>query len=80
MEEEQIFTKLFGTISIIDENHLDTLLLTMDKNNATILLIHAVKLAYESQLFSLGESEVISRAIRVLNRIDNPIDEKKDDE
>jgi hypothetical protein len=79
MEEEQIFTKLFGSISILDEHHLDTLLLTMDKNNATILLIHAVKLAYESQLYSLGESEVISRAIRVLNRVE-PIEEKKDDE
>lgn len=79
MEEEQIFTKLFGTISILDEHHLDTLLLTMDKNNATILLIHAVKLAYESQLYSLGESEVISRAIRVLNRVE-PTEEKKDDE
>ena len=79
MEEEQIFTKLFGTISILDEHHLDTLLLTMDKNNATILLIHAVKLAYESQLYSLGESEVISRAMRVLNRVE-PTEEKKDDE
>jgi len=79
MEEEQIFTKLFGTISILDEHHLDTLLLAMDKNNATILLIHAVKLAYESQLYSLGESEVISRAIRVLNRVE-PTEEKKDDE
>jgi hypothetical protein len=79
MEEEQIFTKLFGSISILDEHHLDTLLLTMDKNNATILLIHAVKLAYESQLYSLGESEVISRAIRVLNRVE-PTEEKKDDE
>ena len=79
MEEEQIFTKLFGSISILDEHHLDTLLLTMDKNSSTILLIHAVKLAYESQLYSLGESEVISRAIRVLNRVE-PTEEKKDDE
>ena len=79
MEEEQIFTKLFGSISILDEHHLDTLLLTMDKNNATILLIHAVKLAYESQLYSLGESEVISRAIRVLNRVE-PTEETTDDE
>ena len=64
MEEEKLFGKLFNTIPLYDENHLDTILTTMDKKTATYFLIQAVKFAYHQGVYSLGESEVISKSIR----------------
>jgi hypothetical protein len=80
MEEEKIFGKLFGTIPLYSEEHLDILLTTMDKSMASTLLVQAVKLGYESQLYSIGESEVISKAIRVLTKEEVSVEQKKDDE
>ena len=40
----------------------------MDKENASYLLIQAVKKAYHDGAYSLGESEVVSRAIRVMSK------------
>lgn len=65
--EKELFGKLFNTVPILDQNHLDVILQTMDKNNAVYLLIQAVSHAYHSGVYSLGESEVISKCIRVLN-------------
>lgn len=71
MEEEKLFGKLFNTIPLYDENHLDTILTTMDKKTASYILIQAVKHAYHQSIFSLGESEVISKSIRVLSKEDS---------
>lgn len=68
MEEENLFGKLFNTIPLYDESHLDTILTTMDKKTASYVLIQAVKFAYHQGVFSLGESEVISKSIRVLSK------------
>jgi hypothetical protein len=65
--EEQLFGKLFNTVPLVDENHLETILNTMDKNSATYLLVQAVKHAYHSGVYSLGESEVISKCIRTIS-------------
>jgi hypothetical protein len=78
MEEEKLYGKLFGTIPVFNDDHMDMLLNTMDKNNAIFYLTQAVKLAYESQLYSLGESEVLSRSIRLLSKPEE--DETKKDE
>ena len=66
--EEELFGKLFNTVLLVDENHLDTILSTMDKPHATYILVQAVKHAYHSGVYSLGESEVISKCIRVLGK------------
>jgi len=68
MEEQQIFGKLFNTIPLLNEDHLDVLLQTMDKEHSTYLLVQAVRYAHESGVYSLGESEVISKCIRVLSK------------
>ena len=62
---------------------MDILLETLDKSHATQLLIHAVKTAYHQNIYSLGEFEVISKSIRVLNRPDTndeTEEQKKDGE
>lgn len=68
MEEEKIFGKLFNTIPLVNEDHLDILLQTMDEEHSKYILIQAVTYAYHSGVFSLGESEVISKSIRTLSK------------
>lgn len=66
--EEQIYSKLFNTIPLYSENHIDILINTMNKETALYYLIHAVNLAYHNGMYNLGESEVISKSIRILNK------------
>jgi hypothetical protein len=40
----------------------------MDKEQAIYLLVQAIKHAYHSGVYSLGESEVISKSIRILSK------------
>jgi hypothetical protein len=68
MEDKELFGKLFNTVPLLTENHLDTLLDTLDKERSVYLLIHAVKHAYHSGIYSIGESEVISKCIRILSK------------
>ena len=68
MEEEKLFGNLFNTVPLYDENHLETILSTIDKKTASYILIQAVKHAYHQGIYSIGESEVISKSIRVLSK------------
>jgi hypothetical protein len=68
MEEKELFGKLFNTIPLFDEGHIDSILETMNRDNATYLLIQAVKYAYHSGIYSIGETEVLSKSIRVLSK------------
>jgi hypothetical protein len=67
MEQEKIYGKLFDSVPLLNENHLQTLLDIMDKEQAVFLLVQAVKYAYHNGMYSLGESEVISKSIRILS-------------
>lgn len=64
--ENEIFGNLFGSINLISEDHLEILLSTMDNNTANYYLIEAIKSAYKKGAFSIGETEVISKSIRIL--------------
>ena len=66
--EENIFGILFETIKLENENHLDAIILSMDKSSANYLITQALSYAYRRGAFSLGESEVVSKALRVLNK------------
>lgn len=68
--QENVYGVLFNKVQLVDENHLEVILQTMDKHNANYLLIQAVTHAYHSGVFSLGESEVISKCVRILNKQD----------
>jgi len=71
--EEEIYGKLFNVIPLVDENHVDIMLDTMTKETAIYYLTHAVNLAYHNGMYSLGESEILSKSIRFLNKPDSPI-------
>jgi hypothetical protein len=76
MEEQKIFGKLFNSIPLLSEDHLDVLLQTMDKDSSLYVLIQAVKYGHESGVYSLGESEVISKCIRILSKIEESTEDK----
>jgi len=65
MEQEK-YGNLFGTIDLLSEEHLDLILSTMDNEHALYYLIESVKSAHRKGSFTIGESEVISKAIRTL--------------
>jgi hypothetical protein len=78
MQEGEIYGKLFNVIPLMDENHVDILLDTMDKETAVYYLTHAVNLAFHNGIYSLGESEILSKAIRLLNKTESPIINQQD--
>ena len=66
-EEEKLFGNLFGTINLVSEEHLDIILSTMDREHAIFYLVESVKTAHKRGAFTIGESEVISKSIRVIS-------------
>jgi hypothetical protein len=68
MEQETNYGIVFGTIPLISEDHLDIILTTMNKDHALYYLIEAVKSAHERGTFSIGETEILSKSIRVLSK------------
>jgi len=67
-QQQELFGKLFNSIPLYNEEHLDTLLDTMNKDTSIYYLIQAIKFAYESGVYSMGECEVISKAIRISSK------------
>ena len=65
---DEFYGNLFGTINLLNESHLDAILMTMDKDHSVYYLVEAVKAAHKRSAFTIGESEVISKAIRTLSK------------
>jgi len=73
-KEKEEFGRLFNSIPLINEEHLDLILQTMSGKDSIYILVQAVKHAYNNNVFSIGETEVISKAIRVVSKIEtNPM-------
>jgi hypothetical protein len=64
--ENKQFGSLFGTIPLISEEHLEAILSAMTKEESTYYLVEAIKAAYNRGAFTIGEVEVISKAIRLV--------------
>ena len=67
-ENKELFGNLFGTIDLLSEDHLEVILSTMDKDNSLYYLIESIKVAHKRGAFTIGEMEVISKAIRTVSR------------
>ena len=67
-DKNEIFGNLFGTIDLLNETHIDAILMTMDREHALYYLVESVKAAHQRGSFTIGESEVISKAIRTLSK------------
>jgi hypothetical protein len=70
MEQQNNYGVVFGTIPLLSEEHLELMLTTMNKDHALYYLIEAVKSAHDRGSFTIGESEIISKSIRVLSKND----------
>ena len=67
MEKENTnYGNLFGTINLINEDQLELMLSTMNNDHALYYLIEAIKSAHSKGVYTIGESEVISKSIRTL--------------
>lgn len=66
-ENKEIFGNLFGTIDLINEEHLEVILTTMNYDHALYYIVESVKAAHKRGAFTIGESEIISKSIRVLS-------------
>ena len=71
-EKNKNFGNLFGSIDLLSEEHLELILSTMNADHALYYLIESVKSAHSKGVFTIGESEVISKAIRVLSILEEP--------
>lgn len=67
-DKQEIYGNLFGTINLLTEEHLDVILSSMNKEYSIYYLVEAVKAAHKRGAFTIGESEVISKSIRVLSK------------
>jgi len=70
-QEEKPFAKLFNSIELKDEEHLDLVLKTMNKDNSIFIMIQALKYAYHSGIYSMGEVEILSKCIREISKKDS---------
>ena len=67
MEQENTnYGNLFSTINLLNEEHVEAILSTMDEEHAIFYLIESVKYAHKKGCFTIGETEVISKSIRTL--------------
>ena len=66
--ENKIFGKIFNSVELINEDHLDVILQTMDEESSLFFLIESIKMAYNRNVYTIGEVEVISKAIRVISK------------
>jgi hypothetical protein len=77
-DNNNIYGKLFNKIVLQDETHLEALLDSMDRERAIFLLVESVRYAYNMNAYTLGESEVISKCIRILSRVEDESDKDMD--
>jgi len=70
MEQNQnkIYGRLFDSVDLYDDNHVEVILQNMTTDQSLFFLVEAVKLAYKNNVYTIGETEVISKAIRVLSK------------
>ena len=65
-QENSNYGNLFGSIDLLSEEHLEVMLTTMNTEHALYYLIESVKSAHKKGCYTIGETEIISKAIRGL--------------
>jgi hypothetical protein len=69
MENEKIPTKLlFGSIAVYKPEDVDLIIDTMNFEQSFFYVMQAIQYGHNSNLFTLQESELISKALRILNK------------
>jgi thymidine kinase len=68
MEENQPQGFLFDTIAFYSEESVENLINNLDKKTIFYILSQALSYAHGKNVFSLTESEIISKSLRILNK------------
>jgi hypothetical protein len=65
-QQKQPILYLFEDVAIYKPEDIDNLIDNLTDEQAKFMLIRAVQMAYKNGLYSLTESEVISKSLRTL--------------
>ena len=65
-QQKQPILFLFEDVAVYKPEDIDNLIDTLTEEQAKFMLIRAVQMAYKNGLYSLTESEVISKSLRTL--------------
>ena len=65
-QQKQPILHLFEEVAIYKPEDIDNLIDNLSEEQAKFMLIRAVQMAYRNGLYSLTESEIISKSLRTL--------------
>jgi hypothetical protein len=65
-QQKQPILHLFEEVAIYKPEDIDNLIDNLSEDQAKFMLIRAVQMAYKNGLYSLTESEIISKSLRTL--------------
>jgi len=65
-QQKQPIAYLFEDVAIYNPEDIDNLIDGLTEEQAKFMLIRAVQMAYKNGLYSLTESEIISKSLRTL--------------
>ena len=65
-QQKQPILHLFEEVAIYKPEDIDNLIDNLTEEQAKFMLIRAVQMAYKNGLYSLTESEIVSKSLRKL--------------
>jgi hypothetical protein len=65
-QQKQPILYLFEDVAIYKPEDIDNLIDSLTEEQAKFMLIKAVQMAYKNGLYSLAESELVSKSLRTL--------------
>jgi hypothetical protein len=65
-QQKQPILFLFEDVAIYKPEDIDNLIDSLTEEQAKFMLIKAVQMAYKNGLYSLTESEIVSKSLRTL--------------
>jgi hypothetical protein len=65
-QQKQPIAYLFEDVAIYKPEDIDNLIDNLSEEQAKFMLIRAVQMAYKNGLYSLTESEIVSKSLRIL--------------
>ena len=74
MEQSNNSGVLFGSISYTEKQHISDLIDNMEFEQSFFYIVQALKYSHQSGVFSLEESEIVSKSLRVFT---SKLSEKK---
>ena len=66
--QKQPLNFLLGSIAVYKPEDVDTLIEKMNFEQSLFYVIQAIQYGHNSNLFTLQESELLSKALRILNK------------